>query len=215
MMYQQELNMEKGHTYLKKPAVVLVLLLVFNGFLITPALAQKTSTYDGNIMTSIPPVHIIPITLNVDDGTKLVYYDAVKSATQYWEQNLKKIDSKGNWRMTIDVGYKKTSGSNIYVYFHGCNDAGNGERGSTTAGLGKITSANPVKMDIWTCANNKLFTPKDVYRIATHEMGHAIGLGHTSDSKAIMTPAAIAGNAMGFTPQIGKALLALYGMNGF
>ena len=214
-MITHKLNVEQDRMYLKKPTIAIVLLIIFNGFLITPALAQQPSTYDGNIMTSTPHVHIIPITLDVNDGTKLVYYDAVKTATQYWEQNLKKIDSKGNWAMTVDIGYKKTSGSNIYVYFHGCNDAGNGERGSTTTSLGKITSEKSVKMNIWTCMKNKQFAPRDVLRIATHELGHAIGLGHTSDPKAIMTPATIAGNAMGFTPQIGKALLALYGIRGF
>ncbi len=57
-----------------------------------PAFAQQFQTYDGNKMTSIPHIHIIPITLNVNDRTKLVYYETIKHAAQYWEQNLKKID---------------------------------------------------------------------------------------------------------------------------
>ena len=36
--------------------------------------------------------------------------------------------------------------------------------------------------------SGRLFNPDQLYAIALHEVGHLLGLGHTADTTAIMTP---------------------------
>jgi len=113
--------------------------------------------------------------------------DVVRSAVNQWDMKIdgmKLVEINGDDSADITIGFKK-DGKNLPVEKSG--------HGLMTAGLTSFELSwrnviDDVHIVLAKGVRGNEFTPSQIKMVAQHEMGHALGLGHSNSWSSIMSP---------------------------
>ena len=133
----------------------------------------------------IDEVYVIKYKVYINDqplGLPLDHVSTLKNSFEFWEsKELKTNNQKA--KMKFEITNSKAD-ANVWVTWV-VRDMGEGVLGHAHLGKGVVE----VALGDYNCGGNfQLYSVESVKTVMTHELGHSIGLPHTSDKQNIMYP---------------------------
>jgi len=140
----------------------------------------------------IDDIYIITYKIYINDqpiGLPLNHKNTLENTFQFWEMEELKTD-KQNAKVIFEVTKYKHE-ANVWITWV-VRDMGEGVLGHAHIGKGVVE----VALGDYTCDGSfQLYDVETVEKIMTHEIGHSIGLPHTTDKTNIMYPSMIPSHA--------------------
>ena len=116
------------------------------------------------------------------DGLPLDHEKTLVNTFQFWESQELKVNNK-DAKVKFEITKLKTD-ANVWVTWV-VRDIGEGVLGHAHLGKGVVE----VALGDFNCGGNfQLFDTNSVFTIMTHELGHSVGLPHSTDDTNIMYP---------------------------
>src|SRR5574341_2119919 len=150
--------------------------------------ADKIKVF-GWVHKDIPTIQIYPIMVDISEEDKQLYYGEIQYVIGLWERKMQELVPDGNWHINYFVGASAKADILLYTGW----DRSGYYCKSKSPLLGTIYGDFDLSHNVETVfvtvlmgCIEKRFSNLEFELIVMHEIGHALGLGHSGNEEDVM-----------------------------